>query len=161
MNEEIVVNSRVARGDHKRLSINDKSDVADKTLVKDSVNSFAIEMTALGQSYQIRAARLRECCHARDSNLSTCKMRVGDRRITLPCRPRTLAPTLPNQLLLESLSSEASEAKVDRVSLMLPLIPFAVMTDEPPFPICPEYVPCLLRSIETSDKSEITLPLIP
>ena len=69
------------------------------------------------------------------------------------------------QFVFESFSlttaSEESDANVDRVSLMLPLIPFAVIIDEPPLPICPEYVPCLLLSMETSDKSVITFPLIP
>src|SRR6476646_8325443 len=85
-----------------------------------------------------------------------------------PTRPFTHSPYRPLtsvQFVFDSLSLTAasgdSAAKVDLVSRILPLIPLAVMIVEPPLPICPEYVPCLLLSMETSDKSDITFPLIP
>src|SRR6185503_2811641 len=47
MDVELVGDARVARRDHERLPLRRKPDVTDKTLVENSVDSFAIEMTAL------------------------------------------------------------------------------------------------------------------
>ena len=48
MNVEFVINTRVARRYHNRMRINYKTDMTNETFVQNSVDSFAIEMTALG-----------------------------------------------------------------------------------------------------------------
>jgi hypothetical protein len=84
----------------------------------------------------------------RDSNFLISKTRVGEEPrgrmgegASQQVRPLPTHPFAhsPIQFVFESLSlisaSDGSEANVDLVSLMLPLIPFAVITEGPPFPI--------------------------
>ena len=47
MNEKIVIDSCVTSRNNKRLSLDDESDMADKTFVEDCINRVTIEVTAL------------------------------------------------------------------------------------------------------------------
>src|SRR6185503_4771498 len=58
---ELVINTGVTSRDHERLTLRRKPDVTDKPLVQNSVDSFAIEMTALGEALELRAFGLEKC----------------------------------------------------------------------------------------------------
>jgi hypothetical protein len=58
VNVEFVVHARVSGRDYERQPFGRKPNVTDKTLVKDRVHSFAIEMTAFGESFQLRSVGL-------------------------------------------------------------------------------------------------------
>ena len=47
---EPVADAGVTGGDHERLSVDSKSDVADETLVEDGVDCFAVENAALWEA---------------------------------------------------------------------------------------------------------------
>lgn len=61
MNVKRVAITRVTSRDHKRLPFRRKTDVTNKPLIKNSVNSLTIEMPTLRQSLKLRALGLSEC----------------------------------------------------------------------------------------------------
>jgi len=61
MNVKLVINARVSSRDYKRLPFGRKTDVADKSLIQNSVDSFVIEMTTLGESLELRFFSLEKC----------------------------------------------------------------------------------------------------
>jgi len=56
-----VINTRISRRYHKRLPFRREADMTNKSFIENSVDSLAIEMTALRQSLELRALGLSEC----------------------------------------------------------------------------------------------------
>src|SRR5581483_1213636 len=50
VNDELVINARVTRGNNHRLAIKDKTDVTDEAFIQDLIDNFAIMTAALGQA---------------------------------------------------------------------------------------------------------------
>src|SRR4051794_39988056 len=71
MNVKLVVNARVPGWNHKRLTVRDEPDVTDKPLVESRVNSFAIEVAALRQTFEFGAIGLRKCHNRPQINTDT------------------------------------------------------------------------------------------
>src|SRR6185295_10212370 len=61
MNVKLVARARVSSRNHDRLFLRRKTHVANKSFVQNSVDSLAIEMTALGEPLELRALGLSEC----------------------------------------------------------------------------------------------------
>src|ERR1700723_884240 len=59
-----VINARITGRNNEGLPIHNKSDVAQKSLVKNAMNSFGIVMPAIGQAAHLRARCRSEFAHA-------------------------------------------------------------------------------------------------
>ena len=55
---KLVNNTRIAGGDHDRSAFESETDVANESLVKDSINSLTLVVAALGQALQAIDCRL-------------------------------------------------------------------------------------------------------
>jgi len=55
---KLVANHAHSRWDYDWLAFDSKADVANESLVKDSINSFALVVSALGQAFQCGAIGL-------------------------------------------------------------------------------------------------------
>src|SRR5689334_13327112 len=61
VNVELVVNAGIARRDHHRMTVDDKTDMTNETFVQDFVDSFAIEVAAFRKTFKLGAIRYGKC----------------------------------------------------------------------------------------------------